>query len=190
MTTNHDNYRAALALMDDVVQQIPDDGWEAATPCDGWTVADVVGHCLAVMTALRGQAETGQMHRPGGPEQLPDGVTSWNEARDATLAVLATPGTLDRQGDYWNGPGTVDNLLAFAMWDPLTHGWDVASAIGVEFSGADELALASMPVIEAMAPTLRSLGHLGEPCDAPQGATPMDRFLALTGRDPAGSAAN
>ena len=171
--------------MDAVIQRVPDDRWDADTPCEGWTAGDLVAHCIGVMGALRGQAETGEMVLPEMPDVGDDLLGAWNTARDATLTALDRRGVLAQEGNYWIGPGTIDELLAFALWDPLTHSWDLAMAVGADAAGSDELAAAVMPVIEGMAPMLRQLGHLGDPIEVPAGASAMSQFLGLTGRQPA-----
>lgn len=185
MSLNLRNYTKALYGMDAVIQRVPDDAWASPTPCDGWTARDVVVHCIGVMKAVRVQVETGEVATIGTPEFGDDLLAAWNEARDATLAALDHEGVLARQGNYWIGPGTVDDLLEFALWDPLTHSWDLATATGVEAAGSDELAAGVMPVIQAMAPILRKMGHLGDPIEVPANADAMSQFLGLTGRDPA-----
>ena len=37
----------AFAAFDAVVQQVPDDAWGNASPCEEWTAADIVGHVAA-----------------------------------------------------------------------------------------------------------------------------------------------
>ena len=145
----------------------------------------MVVHCIGVMNALKAQADTGEMVLPETPEVGDDLLAAWNTARDETLEALDRDGVLDQEGNYWTGPGTVDDLLGFAMWDPLTHSWDLSTAVGIEAAGSDELAAAAMPVIEGMAPMLREMGHLGDPIEVPANAGTMSRFLGLTGRDPA-----
>ena len=184
MSLNLRNYTKALYGMDAVVQRVPGDAWGSPTPCEGWTASDVVAHCIGVMAALKKQVETGEFALPEHPDEPDDLLEAWNTARDETLEALDQPGVLGREGNYWIGPGTVDDLLGFALWDPLTHSWDLATATGVDAAGSDELAAAAMPVIGEMAPTLRQMGLLADPIEVPANAAMMDRFLGLTGRNP------
>jgi uncharacterized protein (TIGR03086 family) len=184
MSLNLRNYTKALYGMDAVIQRVPDDAWGSPTPCEGWTASDVVVHCIGVMAALKRQAETGEFALPEHPDEPDDLLEAWNTARDETLEALDQPGVLGREGNYWIGPGTVDDLLGFALWDPLTHSWDLATATGVDAAGSDELAAAAMPVVGEMAPSLRQMGLLADPIEVPGNAAMMDQFLGLTGRDP------
>lgn len=186
MSQNSRNYIKALYGMDAVVQRVPEDRWDAPTPCDGWTARDVVVHCIGVMNAVKTQVETAEMVMAEMPDVGDDLLGAWNTARDETLEALDHAGVLARQGNYWIGPGTVDDLLEFALWDPLTHSWDLSTAVGIDAAGSDELAAAAMPVIDGMAPLLRQMGHLGDPIEVPANAGAMSRFLGLVGRDPVG----
>jgi uncharacterized protein (TIGR03086 family) len=184
MSKNSRNYTKALYGLDAVVQRVPEDRWGAPTPCEDWTARDVVVHCIGVMNAVKSQIETAEMALPDTPDVGDDLLEAWNTARDETLEALDHEGVLAQQGNYWIGPGTVDDLLGFALWDPLTHSWDLSTAVGIDAAGSDELAAAAMPVIEGMAPMLRQLGHLGDPIEVPDNASAMSRFLGLAGRDP------
>ena len=186
MSQNSRNYIKALYGMDAVVQRVPEDRWGAPTPCEDWKARDVVVHCIGVMNAVKTQVETAEMAMAEMPDVGHDLLGAWNAARDETLEALDHDGVLARQGNYWIGPGTVDDLLAFALWDPLTHSWDLSTAVGVDAAGSDELAAAAMPVIDGMAPLLRQMGHLGDPIEVPAHAGAMSRFLGLVGRDPVG----
>jgi len=44
MSTNLRNYTKALYGFDAVVQRVPEDRWDADSPCDGWSARDVVTH--------------------------------------------------------------------------------------------------------------------------------------------------
>ena len=75
--------------------------------------------------------------------------------------------------------------MAFTTWDPLGHSWDLATAVGIEAHTSPEVAEAAIAVISANAETLRSMQLMGDPVAVPADASPVDRFLGLTGRDPA-----
>lgn len=35
-----------LYALGDVIEQVPDEGWDKPTPCPGWTSREVLGHYL------------------------------------------------------------------------------------------------------------------------------------------------
>ena len=178
------NYTKALYGMDAIVQRVPTDAWDAASPCDGWCARDVVAHAAGVMNAIETMARTGENALPEMPDPGDDPVGLWNRSRDGLLEALDRPGVLDQQGTFWFGDSTIDDILAFSVWDPLGHAWDLGRATGQEIVGSDAVAEASMAVIGANAEMLRSMGLMGEPVEISDDAPAYSRFLALTGRDP------
>ncbi len=111
-------------------------------------------------------------------------VELWNSALDDLLETLDDSDAVARTGSFWFGATVIDDVLAFTIWDPLAHAWDVAQATGVEHHGHDELYEASIAVISANADTLRAMGLMADPVEVPEDASAMTRFLGLTGRDP------
>jgi uncharacterized protein (TIGR03086 family) len=180
------NYTKALYRFDAVVQQVPPDAWGADSPCDGWCARDVVAHAAGVMNAIETMARTGENSLPGTPDPGDDPVELWNRSRDSLLEALDRPGALDRRGHFWFGESTINDILAFSVWDPLGHAWDLGQATGVEVHGSDDVAEASMTVIAANADMLRGMGLMGDPVAVADDAPAYLRFLGLIGRDPSG----
>jgi uncharacterized protein (TIGR03086 family) len=136
------------------------------------------------MNAVEQMARTGENALPESPEPAADPVAQWAAARDGLLEALDRPNVVNRAGNYWFGESTIDDILAFSVWDPLAHSWDVATAAGLDAHASDDVADASMAVIGANADTLRQMGLMGDGVDVSTNASSMDRFLGLTGRDP------
>ena len=184
MSRNRRNYTKAVYGFDAVVRRVPDEMWGADTPCEGWCARDIVVHSIGVGNAVAAMADTGQMAMPETPEPEPDLVAQWGASRDRTLEALDRPGVLDQPGTYWMRLPTIDELLAFAQWDPLIHTWDLATAVGLEPFPAPEVAESALAVIEPMSDMLRSMHLIGDAVDVPADSDPMTRLLGLTGRDP------
>jgi uncharacterized protein (TIGR03086 family) len=73
-----------------------------------------------------------------------------------------------------------------ALDEVIVHGWDVAQASGQPFGCEPALAEAAIGFV---APTVAqnpdgTPGLFGPPVVVPADATPIDRLLGLTGRDP------
>ena len=184
MSTNLRNYTKALYGFDAVIQRVPTDRWDADSPCVGWSARDVVIHACGVMQAVAAMARTGESVLPATPDPVDDVLELWNTSRDDLLEALDHPHVLRRVGNYWFGEGTIDDILAFSVWDQLGHSWDVARAVGVDAHISDDVAEASIAVISANADMLRQRGLMGDPVEVPADAPASARFLALTGRDP------
>ncbi len=130
-------------------------------------------------------ARTGEVAMPQTPNLGNDPVGLWSASLDGVLEALDHPGVIDRVGKFWFGESTFDDVLAFTTWDPLGHSWDLATAVGVEAHMSPDVAEAAIVVISANAEMLRSMQLMGDPVAVPADASPVDRFLGLTGRDPA-----
>ena len=184
MSQNLRNFTKALYGFDAVVQRVQPDQWDTATPCEGWSVKDLVAHECGVIDALTAMAETGQIAMPSTPDVGDDPVGRWNETRDNVLDALDSQGALHTTGAFWWGEMSIDQLVAFVTWDPLAHAWDLAQAIGQDAHSADDVAAAALATIGPMADTLRKMGLMAEPVEVPDDAGAMVKFLGLTGRNP------
>jgi len=185
MSSNLRNYTKALYGFDAVVRRVPAEQWDAQSPCAGWCARDVLAHAAGVVDAVAQMARTGEVAMPQTPDPGNDPVGLWSASLDGVLEALDHPGVTDRVGEFWFGESTFDDVLAFTTWDPLGHSWDLATAVGLDAHASPEVAEAAIAVISANAETLRRMQLMGDPVAVPADASPMDRFLGLTGRDPA-----
>jgi uncharacterized protein (TIGR03086 family) len=186
MSASSRNYTKAMYGFDAVIQRVPADRWDRDSPCEGWSARDVVIHACGVMQAVEAMARTGENVLPATPDPVDDVVALWNTSRNELSEALDRPGVLAQVGSYWFGEGTIDDILAFSVWDQLGHSWDVAEAVGLDAHASDDVAEASFAVISANADTLRGMGLMGDPVEVPADAPAMNRFLGLIGRDPSG----
>ncbi len=186
MSVNLRNYTKALYGFDAVIQRVPPDRWDAPSPCEGWTASDVVAHAAGVMDAVAQMARTGKVAMPQTPDVGDDPVGLWNTSLDGVLEALDHPGVIGTVGEFWFGESSIDDILAFTTWDPLGHSWDVATAVGLEAHASDDVAEAAFAVIASNADALRGMQLMGDAVEVPSDASPMDRFLGLTGRKPIG----
>ncbi|NMO90869.1 TIGR03086 family metal-binding protein [Actinomycetospora sp. TBRC 11914] len=166
---------------------------DAPTPCDGWTIDDLLAH---LVTVLRRVAHVGRGGHPFDlPHQLPqDGVPAYVAAlaagRDEVAAVWAPdggPAVLEREVSVpWGvvagraaGWGYVRELAA--------HAWDLAVALGVADTLDPELAAAVVDPVRADLPAEPRGGPIpfGPVVDVPDDAGPYARLVGWLGRDPA-----
>lgn len=169
---------------DAVVAAVPADRWDSPSPCEDWTVADVVSH---VATTEREFLE--RMELPAG--EVPDGagpVEQWHVARAALQAAIDDPAVAARTYDGYFGPTTIGETIdTFYAMDLAVHGWDVARGAGLselEQLHPDDLVRAQSKLSDLAGDTVRSAGIFGEPVPVPDDASEQDRFLAWTGRQP------
>jgi uncharacterized protein (TIGR03086 family) len=164
--------------------------WDRPTPCEGWTVRDLVIHVLvgARMAALlveggsRAEAEALFVDAT-----LPDDVLGEFEAgADAQAAAFAEPGAMDRITEHPAGDFPVPLLLGFRIGDWTMHAWDLARAIGADETLPVDLVAHVWEGIEPLEPILAASGRFGDGSSGSIGAdAPLQaRLLDATGRRP------
>ncbi len=185
MSENLRSFTKAIYAMDAVVQRVPVDRWDAASPCDGWTARDVVAHQVGVLNGAAQTIRTGDMARTDAPTDRSEPVAMWNAARDGVLEALDHPGRLQQSGRYWFGDMTIDQFIGMVTWDPLTHAWDVAQATGQPAHLPEDVAQQMFDTIEPIRDRLAKRELISPaPVEVGADADVVSRYLALVGRDP------
>jgi uncharacterized protein (TIGR03086 family) len=157
------------------------------TPCEEWDL----GQLLAHMTVQhRGFAAAAAGHG-GDPEvwQLPPGadpVREYAQAAESVIAAFAEPGVADRSfllPEITPRPVPARLAIGFHLVDYVVHGWDVARALGLPYELPPDVLAAALPIAEAV-PVGAARRAFAPPVPEP-GNDPLNRILALLGRDPA-----
>jgi uncharacterized protein (TIGR03086 family) len=167
---------------DDLIRAVPSERWNAATPCAGWTVTDVVSHVVETQRDLLG--------RMGFDQPVIDGLDplhAWPVIRTAMTAALHDPEHSSHRYEGFFGPttfaATVDQFYTF---DLAIHRWDIARAAGmpehetIEPDEIDRIRRDAAGFGDAM----RMPGVIGPEVTAPTDASDQERLLAWLGRDP------
>lgn len=158
-----------------------DGSWDAPTPCEGWTVRDVVEHVVETERDFLARMELD----PGPAADLGDPAAGWRTHADGVAAVLSRDGVADREYDGWFGRTTVGATMAdFYGWDLVIHGSDVARATGQAWSLADDEAASLHATADGWGDSLHAEGICAAPVPVGDDASPTDRLLARLGRDP------
>lgn len=183
-STPADRYRRLAGRFSTVVEAVPAGGGEWPSPCEGWSVADVIAHVVTTQRELLAGMpfeETGDLVG-ADPEQ------AWPELRDRVQRALDDPARAGHSYVGSFGPTTFAETIGwFYCFDLLVHGWDVARAIGrpdLEVMDPADVAWAEA-VMAPLGDQVRGDGILGPEVllDDPA-ASAQDRFLAWTGRRP------
>jgi uncharacterized protein (TIGR03086 family) len=175
-----------------LVAGVPDDRWEAPTPCADWSVRQLVNHVVGgnrlFARVLSGQPlpPVEQLGRRAGEDQLGDDpVAAWRGSAEAMLAAFRGPGVLERTHTVPAGTLPGPAVLHLRIVETLVHGWDLARATGQQPAFPDELAepeLAFSRDLLARLPEGREPFGPSRPAD--DGAPAIDRLAALLGRTP------
>jgi uncharacterized protein (TIGR03086 family) len=188
--------RAVRASVE-VVAQVTARDLDRPTPCEGWTLADLLAHMTVQHDGFAAAARGGATDladwavRPLGD----DPVATYRAAAERVVAAFAADGVLTRRFALPEVSPTVtfdaSMAIGFHFIDYLVHAWDVARALGSTFVPEPVLVAAATPIAEAVPDDdrRRQAGSAFAPGLAvPDGVSPWDRVLARLGRSPAWSA--
>jgi uncharacterized protein (TIGR03086 family) len=123
-------YSAALEPLLAVVDAVPAGGWDAPSPCEGWTARDVVAHVVETQREfLTGRGvDLGEE-----PDVDADPAAAWRAHAARVVAAVADPAVTEQRYDGHFGPTTVGATLEqFYVWDMVVHRWDVARSVGAD----------------------------------------------------------
>jgi uncharacterized protein (TIGR03086 family) len=156
------------------------------TPCDAYDVNHLIGHMQAVVRRV-GVVLSGQPFWSVPRElETTDWAADWAAGRAATDAVLAGDECLSREVSVpW---GTVLGASAAASYigELSVHAWDLATALGTPEVLNDALATAALPAYMDKVPAEPRGPEIpfGPVVEVGDDATPYERLVAWTGRDP------
>lgn len=148
---------------------------DAPTPCDDWSVRDLLNHMLETQRYFISAAKGEDASPPGSvpPALLSDvPAQDFNNGREELLAVFGTEGVIDKTGP----------ALGIAFADQLLHGWDLARATDQDATMPDGLAEAALGCIHGMFTEEQRKGVFKPEIEAPASATPQEQLLAYAGR--------
>lgn len=183
-------HHRAVATWVGTLASIPAGTWDQPTPCEGWSVRDLVNHVtgeeLWTVPLLEGAtiAEVGDRFDGDVLGEHPDAVShdAAHAASDAVLNLLNDG--LRVHLSY--GEESADEYVHQLAADHLIHAWDLAAATGLDRE-LDPVLVAEVAAWftdrEAM---YRSGGVIGE--RKPATGDPQGDLLAAFGRDAAWSA--
>ena len=173
-----DIWRQVAAKWSEVYGQVTDGQWEQPTPCQEWTVRQLVDH------TLNWQAEGGRLL---GAATAPG--DSWDRIRAAFDALLSDPAQLGGNVPEFAGIPKQE-LAGFLIGDLLIHSWDLARSIGADEALPADAVEATTTGLHHVPPALlRGTNPLGQKMmaaavEVSADASPQDKMLAFAGRRP------
>ena len=88
-----ERYRRLASLMNDRIAAVPDEAWAGPTPCEQWTVRDLVGHLLDVRDAYSAHMGRGNVVMHDSAKGVNFGAS---DPRGDGAAVVEMQGTRDQ----------------------------------------------------------------------------------------------
>lgn len=183
-------FHTAQGILDNALATLPDDPWQLETACDGWTVADILGHATWGQDWL-GSLIDGKPYedRTGAPgADLPAAylhgppLETWRNARDRTASLL-TEDVLDRPLPEGSRPGPdspVRFIVSILEFDSLAHAWDITHPHGIVLDVPD--ALVARVTETAHHVVARRPGFFAEEVPPPAGTDSLAVLMAFCGR--------
>ncbi|MDT7636721.1 MAG: hypothetical protein QOC83_1009 [Pseudonocardiales bacterium] len=200
-------HRRALELATGMVDRVGPADATRPTPCPPWDLSALLGHMIGqnhgfaaaleisteistgISTEISTEADVSVSAfapRPPGP----DLVSEWKASTDRLTAAfdgadLARPVLLPEISEQFRFPAAM--VIGFHLLDTVVHGWDVATALGLDYRPDDELVASTLRIAEQVpdGPVREQPGASFAPAlPVPDGTDPWHRALALLGRPP------
>jgi len=150
---------------------------DAKTPCDEWDLRTLLDHMLETQNYFLSSArgEDASPPSPTPPKLISDDpAADFRHTREEMLAAFAEPGVVEKTGP----------ALGIAFSDQLLHGWDVARASGQDDTMPDGLPEAAYEVIHGRFTDDQRKGVFKSEVSVPPDASPQQKLLAYSGRQP------
>ena len=168
------------------------------TPCDEWTLAELLAHMTAqhdgFAAAAAGNggdlARWQPLARTGA--SAADLVQAYTAAAEGVIEAFGADGVLDREfelAEFSRMPRfPAAQAISFHLVDYVVHGWDVARSLGLAYEPEPDLLAAALPVAQAVPdgePRKQGLVPFAPGMPVTEDAGVLDQILGLLGRNPA-----
>ncbi|WP_121007633.1 TIGR03086 family metal-binding protein [Saccharothrix australiensis] len=177
-----------MTEFDSRVRRVRPDQWQLGTPCQGWSVRDLVNHLvyeqLWAPELLAGCTVEQVGDRFEGDQLGGDPLHAWVLAAAAAREAWISPKALQRPVHLSSGRSTAVEYGWQMTLDLGVHAWDLARAIGDSEQLDPALARTLLEYATEHAEEFRGSGLFGAPVPVPEDAPAQDRLVALLGRKP------
>ena len=180
----NDQLAVIIPMLKDLGGRIQPGQLDGATPCESFTVTDVLGHMTGVASAFapafRGDASPADS--PPADNGDKDLMSRFQLAMDGLLDAVQSPGALERTIETPFGPMPGSTFARLVALDGLIHGWDLATSTQQEWDPPASLVTeVDAFARQALVPEARG-DRFEQAKEAPAGATPLLRLVAFSGR--------
>ena len=166
--------------------EVESDDWARPTPCDEWSVRDLVNHVvggnLRYVMILAGEPADAVVRTREQDWLGSDPLGSFDDAFARVIESFSVPGILAAAVRHPRlGAMTADQLRVLRVNELTVHAWDLARAVDTD-DRLDEEVVAWL--LERLEPLLATRAGLYEPdaADDLPAAGPQGRLLRLLGR--------
>lgn len=160
------------------------------TPCEEFSVAMLLNHLLGLAFAFTSTAK--KEHGPHTDDPpvapAPEVDPQWRTLLPARLDALAAAWS---EPAAWEGEGTAGGvtlpgevMALVALNEVAIHGWDLARATGQDYELPSEIVAVLLEFDGQDADDEAARAGIYGPVVQVAGASPQDRLIGITGRDP------
>ena len=179
-----DQLSYVLPTFSSMVDRVEPDQLDNQTPCRDFTVRDLLDHFLVLGGSFaywfRGE-DAPELTAPAPNGSVP--AAEVREVLDGVLAAAKSPGAMERTIAAPVGDMPGSTCARFVAFDCLVHSWDLATATGMDYQMPAELVTAIDEFARtALSPEMRDGDTFKEATVAPDGAGPIERLAAFSGR--------
>jgi uncharacterized protein (TIGR03086 family) len=174
-----------------VIAAIAPDQLPLPTPCDEWSVADVINKMVAstlLFSAFGSRTEPDPTLDLVHPKHIigDDPLGAYQTAAAGCRAAWRADGALDGTAPSTIGEAPAKAVLHARIFDTTILSWDIATATGVAHGIEEVQATYVTRIARALVPAVRSHNAARyKPALELDGADPVAELIGITGRDPA-----
>ncbi|MGS2617130.1 TIGR03086 family metal-binding protein [Micromonospora sp. LZ34] len=184
------DFEPAARALGTLLRGVTDDQLTGPTPCERWTVGDLLDHIMGLTVAFRIAAEKGAEAAPAGPGN-PSMAKLDPECRTRLPVQLDELVAAWREPAAWTGETAAGGVVLpaeimgiVALNELVVHGWDLAIATGQPYDADNPTVETVYRLVSQQASSDGTPGLFGPSITQPADAPLLDRVLGLTGRDP------
>ncbi|MBD29813.1 MAG: TIGR03086 family protein [Acidimicrobiaceae bacterium] len=174
-----------------VLASISHDQLGLPTPCDEWSVRDVINKLVAstLLFASFGRREDGDPNLDLiNPRDLigDDPLGTFSSAALECRAAWRSPGALEGMATSTIGEAKARSVLNARIFDTTVLSWDISKACEVQHFIDEEQASYVLRVANALVPAVRShnRARYKDPISVTENSSDLDKLISVTGRDP------
>ena len=184
---------AASAEAARIARAVSPDHLSDPTPDTEWDVRTLANH-LVLWTAYNFEQRAHGGSVPDDWQQRdftaePSWADAYAEQLDRALAAWSDPAVWEEELKVGDSTMPATAIAGLMLLELVLHSWELAVATGQEFHVPGSAEAATLGLVEEYAAMYRQYQGFAEPLPVAAGATPFDRALALSGRDPQWSSA-
>lgn len=179
-------HERALRATGTIVDGITADQLAHATPCDGWSVRELLNHVVGgnywAAELASGQTIEAVGDRLDGDTLGTDPQAAYRTSAASAAAAFDAPGAMDAPCAVSYGPVPGSVYCGHRILDVTIHGWDLATATGQDTTIDPELVDAIAAIVAPQIDMLNGSGMFGTTVGVGADASAQTRLLALLGR--------